>query len=290
MYMSKILVAFVAIITLLYSWFPNSEIISKVYSNIVASEYDWETVTDSLIEAVEVKDSEALASMASPMLKERHPDLQQRIDGLFCCIEGDVLSVEDDSDYEIDTRDYNFRITTTTDDYYVKILYTGVDTDDLSSTEIGIRRIMISEKTDEYYSWWVNPDYYIAAEVMTDTEYQTTRRWCCGIGNSADEYVFAVKEDCSILSSNVKIRVTRNNGEGIPATGYALHEGDELKIHFIPEGEEPPRPGARKPDAVVTSEIHPNNMVYSVNPGRYYLYVEPSDNEMYYTVSVTTRL
>lgn len=288
MYISKISSLIVALVVFLFGLFPNSRLITMLYSFY----YDWTEITQNITEAVNENDSELLASMASPKMKEEYPDLKERLDAMFDSIEGEVINVENNHTSYLDTeRDFSFLITTSETRYSIEILYTALDTES-EHKEIGIRRVLMMVETDEYHSWWTDPEHYLAAEVIDTTNYNTTRRWCCGIGNAADNYVFIIEEDYSRLAgyTNVELDISRNNGYGIPASGYALHPGDELKIHFIPEGEDPPAPGTRKPDAVVREEDHPNDWVYYVKPGRYYLYVEPSDNEMYYTVSVGTRL
>lgn len=289
MYVSKISSLIVALVVFLFGLFPNSKLITNLYSFY----YDWTEITQNITEAVNENDSELLASMASPKMKEEYPDLKNRLDAMFDSIEGEVINVENNHTSYLDTeRDFSFLITTSETRYSIEILYTALDTES-EHKEIGIRRVCISVETDEYHSWWINPAHYLAAEVIDSTDFTSTRRWCCGIGNAADNYVFIIEEDYSRLTgtTNVEVRVSRNSwGIDVPASGYALQPGDELKIHFIPEGEEPPEPGTRKPDAVVKEEDRSSGKACYVEPGRYYLYVEPSNMEMYYTVSVNTRL
>lgn len=289
MYVSKILAVIAAIITLLFNWFPNSEFIADLYYDIQAGEFGWLELTDTIEESIEEKDAHTLSLMASQKLKEKHPDLEQDIRKLFDSIEGDILSVENNSDFEeIIYRDYHFNVTTTTNDYAVVIHYEAVGPDD---SLLGIRRIMLMVKTDEHHSWWSDSDNYISEGVFEDYETNYTRRWNCGKGNTADKYVFMVNEDYSKLTGdkNVEIRASRNGGDdAAPESGYAFQEDDVLKVHLIPEGEEPPAPGTRDPDAVITKDNrHPECYV---EPGRYYLYVEPSDNYIIYSVSVITKL
>lgn len=286
MRISKVISFLTSIIVALFGFFPGSELISELYSVT----YDWTCVLDSIDEAVKSSDSQALASMASPAMKKKFPDMKERLDAMFADIEGDVISYEESVDYQNTSVDYTCLLITRERKYHIEVFYTAVDYAS-KQTELGIRRVMLEKQTDEYYSWVVDPEHYIAAD-PDDEEFTATRAWVCGIGNTADEYVFLIEEDSYAVggTTNVKLNVTRNNGDGIPASGYALHEGDELKIHFIPEGEEPPAPGTRKPDAIVKESDHPNDWVYNIKPGRYYLYVEPSDSEMYYTIVVKTRL
>lgn len=286
MRISKVISFFTSIIVVLFGFFPGSEFISELYS----ATYDWSPVLEAIDEAVKSSDSQALASMASPAMKKKFPDMKERLDAMFADIEGDVISYEESVDYQNTSVDYTCLLITRERKYHIEVFYTAVDYAS-KQTELGIRRVMLEKQTDEYYSWWVDPEHYIAAD-PDDEEFTAARAWVCGIGNSSDEYAFIIEEDFYAVggTTNVKIDVTRNNGEGIPASGYALHEGDELKIHFIPEGEDPPAPGTRKPDAVVKESDHPNDWVYNIKPGRYYLYVEPSDSEMYYTIVVYTRL
>lgn len=286
MYISKVISFFISIIVALFGFFPGSELISELY----AASYDWTPVLDAIDGAVKSFDSQALASMASPEMQKKFPDMKERLDAMFADIEGEVISREESVDYMNTSVDYCCLFVTTENKYHVEVLYTAVDAASRQK-ELGIRRVMLEKQTDEYHSWLVAPEHYMVT-VPVDEELTAARAWICGIGNSADEYAFIIEEDtlASDGTTNVKLGVHRNNGYGIPDTGYALHEGDELKIHFIPEGEDPPEPGTREPDAVVRSEIHPNDRVCNVKPGRYYLYVEPSDSEMYYTVVVYTRL
>ncbi len=289
MYMSKILAAFTVIITLLFNWFPECDIIADMYYNVQASEFGWVEITDTIEEAVEKKDAHTLALMASQKLKEKHPNLENEIQKLFNSIKGNILAVEDISEFsEMIYHDYSLSVTTTTDEYSVDIFYTAVGPDD---SVFGIRRVMLTEKTDEYYSWWADTENYITEGIIENSGTSYTRRWCCGKGNTADEYVFMVVEDYSRLKGykNVEFRSSRNDwGVDVPATGYAFSENDVLKVHLIPEGEEPPAPGTREPDVVITKDNrHPECYV---EPGKYYLYVEPSDMQMYYTVSVITKL
>lgn len=289
MYISKILAAVAAIITLLFNWFPNSEIIAELYYNVQGSEFGWVELTDTLEEAVEENDAHTLFLMASQSLKEKQTNLEQDIQKLFESIEGDILSVENNSEFEdVLHRDYYFNVITTTDNYAVVIYYEAVGPDD---TLFGIRRIMLMVKTDEYYSWWVDPAHYISDGNYEDYETNYTRRWNCGKENTADEYVFMVNEDCSKLTGdkNVEIRASRNGGDdAVPASGFAFQEDDVLKIHLIPEGEQPPAPGTREPDAIITADSRDSECY--VKPGRYYLYVEPSDDYIIYSVSVITKL
>ena len=62
---SNIVAAFAVVITLLFNWFPNSDIIAELYYNVQASEFNWIAVTDTIEEAVEKKDAQSLALMAS---------------------------------------------------------------------------------------------------------------------------------------------------------------------------------------------------------------------------------
>lgn len=286
---SKIVAAFAVVITLLFNWFPNSDIIAELYYNVQASEFNWIAVTDTIEEAVEKKDAQSLALMASKKLKEKHPNLEQDIQKLFDSIKGDILSVEDNSEFdEMLYLDYSFKVITTTDEYFIAAFYTAVDPDD---SVIGLRRIKISVFTDEYNSLWTDTENYITEGIIEDTGRFATRRWSCGHGNSADEYVFMVVEDFSRIKGykNVSVSASRNSwGVDVPASGYAFNENDKLKIYLIPEGEEPPKPGTEEPDIVITKDSR--HAECYVKPGRYYLYVEPSDSEMYYTISVNTRL
>lgn len=288
MYISKIIGLLAAFIVFLYGIFPNSDFLATLYS----FQYDWNSVSESVEAAVEQTDSQALASMASPKLKEKFPDLKERIDAMFAEIEGEVIDFEArDGGFDYTNTDYGYLITTSETRYMVEIFYSALNPESRNK-EVGIRRVMMRVATDEYHSWWTYPQHYMAADNVDFSEYKMSRRWCCGRGSSADDYVFIIEDDNPpVLGyTNVSLTVTRNNGEGIPASGYALHPGDELKIHFIPEGEEPPEPGERKPEIVVKQETHPNDRICYVKAGRYYLYVEPSDNEMYYTISVNTVL
>lgn len=289
MYMSKILAAFAVVITLLFNWFPNSDIISEIYYNLQAGEFGWVELTDTIEEAVEKKDAHTLALLASQKLKEKNANLEQDIQKLFDSLEGDILSVENISEFDdMIYQDYFFDVTTTTDDYSIVIYYEAVGPDD---SVLGIRRIMLMITTDEYHSCWTDPENYISEGIFEDYETNFTRRWNCGKGNTADKYVFMVNEDYSKLTGdkNVEIRASRNGGDdAVPSSGFAFQEDDVLKIHLIPEGEEPPAPGTREPDAVITAESrHPECYV---KPGRYYLYVEPSDDYIIYSVSVITKL
>lgn len=284
---TRIFAIFAMVITMLFNWFPNSEIISEIYYNLQASQFDWITLTDTIENAVENKDAEDLASMASKKLMEKHPDLEMDIQKLFDSIKGEILSVEDHSEPETPVYcDYSFKVITTTDDYFINVFYLAVGPDD---SVLGLRRMMISVFTDEYNSLWTDTENYITEGIIEETERFVARRWNCGKGNSADEYVFMVVEDYSMLGTNVRISASRNNwGVDVPASGYAFEEDDELDIYLIPEGEEPPAPGTKEPDVVITagSKIHD----CCVNPGRYYLYVEPNDMDMYYSISVGTKL
>ncbi len=286
MYVSKIFAAFAALITLLFNWFPNSDIISDIYYNIEGSEFGWVAVTDTIEEAVEKMDAKPLALMASKKLKENHPNLEQDIQKLFGLIEGDILSVENDSESEENMHiDYSLKVITTTDDYYITIFYTAVGPDD---SVLGLRRIKISVFTDEYNSMWTDTENYISEGVIEETGDSVTRRWNCGNGNSSDDYVFIVNDNYSRLKGepNVTVRASRNCDT--PASGYAFNEEDTLKIHLIPEGEKPPAPGTEEADIIITKENR--NAECYVDPGRYYLYVEPSDTDMYYSISVFTKL
>lgn len=289
MYMSKILAAFAVVITLLFNWFPNSDIISEIYYNLQVGEFGWVELTDTIEEAVEKKDAHTLALLASQKLKEKNANLEQDIQKLFDSLEGDILSVENISEFDdMIYQDYFFDVTTTTDDYSIVIYYEAVGPDD---SVLGIRRIMLMIKTDEHHSWWTDPENYISEGIYEDYETNYTRSWQCGKGNMADEYVFMVNEDCSKLTGdkNVEIRASRNGGDdAVPSSGFAFQEDDVLKIHLIPEGEEPPAPGTREPDAVITQKSRDPECY--VKPGRYYLYVEPSDDYIIYSVSVITKL
>lgn len=289
MYISKILAALAALITLLYSWFPNSDFIADLYFDIQAGEFGWVELSDTLEESIEEKDAHTLSLMASQKLKENHSDLEQDIQKLLNSLEGDILSVENNSHFEeMIYRDFHFNVTTTTDFYAVVIHYEAVGPDD---SVLGIRRIMLMIKTDEHHSWWTDPENYISEGIYEDYETNYARSWQCGKGNMADEYVFMVNKDCSRLTGdkNVEIRASRNGGDdAVPSSGFAFQEDDVLKVHLIPEGEEPPAHGTREPDAIITAKNrHPECYV---KPGRYYLYVEPSDEYIIYSVSVITKL
>lgn len=289
MYISKILAAVAAIITLLFNWFPNSEFIAELYYNVQASEFGWVELADSLEGAIEEKDAKTLSLMASQKLKEKHPDLEQEIFKLLDSIEGDIISVDNNTSFdEMLYRDYHFNVTTTTDFYAVAVYYEAVGPED---SVLGMRRVMLMVKTDEHHSWWTDHENYISEGMFEDYETNYTRRWNCGKGNTADEYIFMVNEDCSRLAGdkNVEIRASRNGGDdAVPSSGFAFQEDDVLKIHLIPEGEEPPAPGTREPDAVITQKSRDPECY--VKPGRYYLYVEPSDEYIIYSVSVITKL
>ncbi len=275
-----------ALIVTLFNWFPESEWISKLYGNI----YDYSEVFQTLETAVRAKDSQAISEMASPKMKGKFPDLKERTDALFSDIEGDVLSVKGEEKRHSGESDFVFDIKTTESDYSIHILYTAVDAES-EHKELGIRRMMLMLRTDEYYSWWVNPEHYMSADVMDQTDWTVTRRWRCGKGVSSDSYIFTVEEDYVRLADyhNVSVHVDRNNGYGVPDSGYALREEDEVRVYFIPEGETPPDLGKGNPDFTATGDFGWNGDCF-LKPGRYYLYVEPSDNEMYYSVNVTTRL
>lgn len=282
MYLSKLMSLFTAFIVTLFGWFPGSELISSYY----ASFYDWEPVEKSLSDAVESFDSQALVLMASPEMKNKYPDLKEKLDSMFSQIKGNIRDFTVYSDNLYESRDFQFRFDTTEGEYSVEVYYTAVDAAS-KQTELGIKRIMMKIRTDEYRSRWIAPEHYMAVD-YEDEKYTSIRTWCCGNGADSDEYVFLVEDKGNDV--NVRIGVTRNNVDGIPDPGYPLREGDELKIYFIPEGEEPPAPGTRTPDAVVRKDDSDESCYYSVKPDRYYLYVEPSDNEMYYTVSVQTMI
>lgn len=284
---TRILAVFATIITMLFNLFPNSEIISDIYYNLQASKFDWITLTDTIEEAVEEKNAEILASMASANLVEKHPNIKNDIQKLFDSIEGETLSVENHSEQDTPVYcDFSFKVITTTDDYFIDLFYMAVDSDD---SAVGLRRIGIFVFTDEYSSLWADTENYITEGIIDETERFVTRRWNCGKGNSADEYVFMVVEDCSLLETNVRISASRNNwGNDVPSSGVAFEEDDRLDVYLVPEGEEPPAHGTKKPDIVITAgeRIHDCN----VKPGRYYLYVEPNDMDMYYSISVGTKL
>lgn len=289
MTLTKIIAAFTAIITLLFNFFPNSETIAEIYYTIQSSKFAWVETTDTIEEAVEEKDAEALALLASNKLKEKHPTVEQDIQELFDSIKGDILYVEDVTRFGGGIHcDFRFHITTSTDDYQMFIFFTAVGPDE---SVCGLRRIMMWVKTDEYHSWWTDTENYITEGVIEEAERTLTRSWNCGKGNTADEYIFMVNEDCSRLKgeTNVQIVSSRNGGDdAAPESGYAFQEDDVLKVYLIPEGEEPPVPGTREPDAVLTKDNrHPE---CHIKPGRYYLYVEPSDEYIIYSVSVMTKL
>lgn len=289
MNVSRFLAVFTAIVTLLFNLFPNWDYISDLYLNVLASDYDWVSLTYTLSDAIKDKNSEQIVSLASPKLKEKYSDLDSRIEYLIGSIEGDVISVQDSYEkYSIETRDYDLIVKTTTDYYRVFILFTCVAKES-EQDNVGIRRIMISTMTDNYGSCWIDPDYYNAAEEISDCKF-FARRWYNIKGNNADEYNFAIERGNTLPvdDSNVTVCVRKNNSEGTSESDIALQKGESVKIHFIPENEAQPEPGTRTPEVVTTygSDI----ISFYLKPGRYYLYVEPSNQEMYFSVSVSTEL
>ncbi len=286
MNVSEITAFIITVVITLFSWFPESEFISRLYGNI----YSYNSISETIEMAIREENSQTVADMASPEMKKKYPDFKERLDGMFSDIKGDLLSLKYEEKRYRGESDLCYDILTTETEYTIYILYTAVDVES-KHTEVGIRRVMLMAETDEYSSRWVNPEHYMASEVIEQPERVLTRRWACGNGISSDEYVFTVEENYSKAEeySNVEIRISRNNGYGVPDFGYGLRDDDELKIWFIPEGENPSAQGEGKPNIVFDAQSQSTGMCY-IEPGRYYLYVEPSDSEMYYTVGVFTKL
>ena len=88
MRISKVISFLTSIIVALFGFFPGSERISELYSVT----YDWTPVLDAVSDAVKSSDSQALASMASPEMKKKFPDMKERLDAMFADIEGDVIT------------------------------------------------------------------------------------------------------------------------------------------------------------------------------------------------------
>ncbi|MBQ3499421.1 MAG: DUF5104 domain-containing protein [Clostridia bacterium] len=292
--MEKLISLFLSLVLVWFNTFPGSGVANFLYGNLL---FDWESVAITpMVEAIKKEDAEAVAEMASPTLKKEYPDLQERIMAIFDDVKGETTetSVTFSRLVTMDRSEYfdgyiEIGIKTTENRYIIQYIWRGLDRE-TKQKETGIRRISLTVTTDENGSLSVIPKHYIAVKSLNETTFNMTRMWVCAQGNCADNQTFMVNDGGDNTDWNIEIRASRNSGGNEKNYGHAFGlNGEHLKIYIIPEGEDPPESGTRKPDMIADNK----NMYIKyidVPEGNYYLYCEPSNPDMLYTIYVTTKI
>ncbi len=292
--MEKLISLFLSLVVMWFNAFPGSGIANFLYGNLL---FDWEAIAVApMLEAIEKENAEAIAEMATPSLKKEYPDLKDRIHLLLDDIKGKITetSVSYKRLLSMNRSEYfdgyiEIAVKTTESHYIIQYIWRGLDRES-KQKETGIRRICLTVRTDENGSLLVVPERYIALKELNEKNFNPTRMWVCAQGNACDEQVFMVKDGDKNTDWNIEVRASRNSGGDQKNYGHAFGlNGEYVNIYLIPEGEEPPAPGTRKPDMVAN-----NKNLYikyiSVPEGNYYLYCEPSTPDMLYTIYVTTKI
>ncbi len=278
------------IVTAVFNIFPFSGYISAWY-NLFG--FDWEAVYEQISEAVEDKDSDALTSMASPALKKDNPDLKENLDKMFSEFDGKIVEVttshNDDLGEEHIISSY---VKTENNQYVVKILYRSVDAPS-SHTEVGIIRFCLQQFVGETQEIWVNPEYYFADKSIVFEDLSNVYSSMVQVreldfqGNTKDEYPFLVVDPTGMYGNTSVTALRRTNPD---CHGYVLSEEDCIRVWFVPVGQDVPDTTKTSPDMVLKESEGYNSISVDIDlePGQYYIYAEPENQEELYKLEIST--
>lgn len=259
-----------------------------MFTDLCSMFYNWDGVTESIVEALEERDSEALISMASPGMTEKNPDLKEDLDKMFSSIEGDVIAEENYVHHHNQEASVSIEITTSENVYLIDVNYRAFDAKS-KQKELGIRRIFMSEETDEMGSRWINPEYFFATDDI-NTEYTEYTRTLYGVKDKTkDNIVFIVPEDDGIISNsyhNVEIKAYRNEANEIHFP-YQLNEEDEVTVYLVKEGKEP---SVFSYKFTLTGKDSRTYKECDIKKGNYYLYIESNNPDILYNIRVSANL
>ncbi len=273
-----------AILMSILNVFPGSYMISDFCGML----YTWDNVTETIVEALEERDSETLVSMAAPGMLDENPDLKEDLDKMFSSIEGEVIAEEDYIHHHDQEASVSLTITTSENVYFIDVNYRAFDSKS-KQKELGIRRILMSSETDEMGSRWINPENFFATDDI-NTEYTEYTRTLYGVKDKTkDSIVFMVPEDDDIIIngySNVKIQVYRNEANEIHFP-YQLNEEDEVTVYLVKEGKEP---SIFSYKYTFKGTDRTSYKDCDVKKGNYYLYIESNNHDILYDIRVSANL
>ena len=278
---SKITSLFMAIMMSILNIIPGAYLFTEFCSMF----YVWSDITETIVDALEERDSETLFSLASPSMKKQHPNLVDDLDEMFSSIKGNILA-EEDSVYTYNQEaNISLEITTSDNVYLIGINYRAFDAK-TRQKELGIRRIFMSEQTDELGSRWINPENFFATDDINTECSAFTRIFKGAKDKTQDGFVFIVPEDDGILINsyhNVEIEVYRSELNE-DYSSYRLNKEDEVTLYLVKEGKKP-SDFSYKFKFKGTDKSSDKDC--DIRKGNYYLYIESNNPDILYDIRVS---
>ncbi len=280
------------IVTFIFNIFPFSGYVSAWY-NLFG--FDWETVYEEVNDAIENKDAKALASMASPKMKEYNPDLEQMLTEMFSEFEGKIIEVKTSSNDELGEEHQLWSyVETETQVYVVQSLYRSVDAPS-NHKEVGIIRICLRQYVGENKSVWVNPKFYAADESIVFEDLSNVYSSMIDVrefdfkGSTKDEYPFLVVDPTGMYGNVEVTALIRTKPD---CHGFVLRPEDRIKVWFVPVGQDVPDTNVISPNIILKEDeengFESTSVDIDLEPGMYYIYAQPDDQERLYKIEIRT--